>query len=454
MKQTNTKKLAVAAVFCAVAVAGSLFSFPVFGSKCSPVQHMVNILCAVLLGPGYGLGAAFAAALIRNLLGLGSLMAFPGSMFGALICGLVYQKTQNIPATLIGEVFGTSVLGGLTAYPVAIFFMGKSAAGLAFYAYVIPFLVSTAGGAVISGVDRRCADLQLKESQYPCRYAGSNGTVEERSMLKQMFDQVREKSPLIHNITNYVTVNDCANMVLACGASPIMADDKEEVAEIQTICAGLNINIGTLNSRTIESMKIAGTRANELGHPAVLDPVGVGASTLRTSTANELLKTVKFTVIRGNISEIKTLAVGTGTTKGVDADIADRVTEENLDEAVAFVKKFAERTGAVIAVTGAIDIVADAKKAYCIYNGCPMMSSITGTGCQLSALTAAFVTANKDHPLEAAAAAVCAMGFAGEIAHERLTTQDGNATYRNYIIDAIYHMDGDVLEHGAKFEVK
>ena len=146
MKQTNTKKLAVAAVFCAVAVAGSLFSFPVFGSKCSPVQHMVNILCAVLLGP------AFAAALIRNLLGLGSLMAFPGSMFGALICGLVYQKTQNIPATLIGEVFGTSVLGGLTAYPVAVFLMGKSAAGLAFYAYVIPFLISTAGGAVISGV--------------------------------------------------------------------------------------------------------------------------------------------------------------------------------------------------------------------------------------------------------------------------------------------------------------
>ena len=276
----------------------------------------------------------------------------------------------------------------------------------------------------------------------------------ERSMLKQMFDQVREKSPLIHNITNYVTVNDCANMVLACGASPIMADDKEEVAEIQTICAGLNINIGTLNSRTIESMKIAGMRANELGHPAVLDPVGVGASTFRTSTANELLKAVKFTVIRGNISEIKTLAVGTGTTKGVDADIADRVTEENLDEVVAFVKKFAERTGAVIVVTGAIDLVADAKKAYCIYNGHPMMSSITGTGCQLSALTAAFVTANQDHPLEAAAAAVCAMGLAGEIAHKRLTPQDGNATYRNYIIDAICHMDGDELERGAKFEVK
>ena len=152
MTKTNTKKLAVAGVFCAVAVVGSLFSFPVFGSKCAPVQHMVNILCAVLLGPGYGLGAAFAAALIRNLLGLGSLMAFPGSMFGALLCGLVYSKTQSVLGTLVGEVFGTAVLGGLCAYPVAILFMGQSAAGLAFYAYIIPFLISTAAGAAISAV--------------------------------------------------------------------------------------------------------------------------------------------------------------------------------------------------------------------------------------------------------------------------------------------------------------
>ena len=152
MNKTNTKKLAIAGVFCAVAVVGSLFSFPVFGSKCSPVQHMVNILCAVLLGPSYGLGAAFAAALIRNLLGLGRLMAFPGSMFGALVCGIIYAKTKNILGTLIGEVFGTALLGGLCAYPIAIFFMGQSAAGLAFYAYIIPFLISTAGGAIISAV--------------------------------------------------------------------------------------------------------------------------------------------------------------------------------------------------------------------------------------------------------------------------------------------------------------
>ena len=152
MKKTNTKKLAIAGVLCAVAVVGSMFSIPVFGSKCSPVQHMVNILCAVLLGPTYGVSAAFAAALIRNLLGLGSLMAFPGSMFGALVCGIVYAKTKNIFGTLIGEVFGTAILGGLCAYPIAIFFMGQSAAGLAIYAYIIPFLISTAGGAMISAV--------------------------------------------------------------------------------------------------------------------------------------------------------------------------------------------------------------------------------------------------------------------------------------------------------------
>ncbi len=152
MKNSNTRKLALAGILCAVAVVGSLFSFPVFGSKCSPVQHMVNILCAVLLGPGYGVAAAFTASLIRNLLGLGSLMAFPGSMFGALLCGLVYAKTKSIAGTLLGEVFGTAVLGGLCAYPVAILFMGKSAADLAFYVYIVPFFISTAAGAIISAV--------------------------------------------------------------------------------------------------------------------------------------------------------------------------------------------------------------------------------------------------------------------------------------------------------------
>lgn len=272
-------------------------------------------------------------------------------------------------------------------------------------------------------------------------------------MLKEMLENVRERKPLIHNITNYVTVNDCANILLACGGSPIMSDDIDEVEEITSVCAGLNINIGTLNQRTIPAMLAAGKKANSLRHPVVLDPVGAGASALRTNTAFELLEKIQFTVIRGNISEIKTLATGSGTTKGVDADVADCVTEDTLAQAASFAKAFAAKTGAVIAITGAIDIVADENKAYCIYNGHPMMSSITGTGCQLSALTAAYVTANPGEELSAATAAVCAMGICGEIAHQRLGGLDGNSSYRNYIIDAIYNLDGDTLESRAKYKI-
>ncbi len=273
-------------------------------------------------------------------------------------------------------------------------------------------------------------------------------------MFKEMLQNVRDRAPLIHNITNYVTVNDCANILLACGGSPIMADDVDEVEEITALCAGLNINIGTLNARTIPAMLAAGRKANALHHPVVLDPVGAGASQLRTQTALTLLKEIRFAVIRGNISEIKTLALGSGSTQGVDADMSDRVTEQNLDKAVEFAKAFAAKTGAVIAVTGAIDIVADDKKAFVIRNGHADMSRITGTGCQLSALTAAFVAANPGNALTAAAAAVCAMGLCGQIAHERLTPQDGNASYRNYIIDAVYNLTPLQLEEGAIYEVR
>lgn len=152
MKKVNIQKLAVAGLMCAIAVVGSLFQFPLFGSKCAPIQHMVNILCAVFLGPAWGIGVAFVASLLRNLLGLGTLMAFPGSMIGALLCGLIFWKTKNLWATLVAEVFGTAVLGGLCAYPVAILLMGKSAGDVAFYAYIIPFLISTAVGSAVSGV--------------------------------------------------------------------------------------------------------------------------------------------------------------------------------------------------------------------------------------------------------------------------------------------------------------
>ena len=273
-------------------------------------------------------------------------------------------------------------------------------------------------------------------------------------MLGSCLENVRKSVPLVHNITNYVTVNDVANVLLACGGSPIMSDEPEDVEDITSICGGLNINIGTLNQSSIKGMFLAGKKANELGHKVLLDPVGAGASALRTNTAVKLMEEIKFTVIRGNISEIKTLALGSGTTKGVDADVADAVTEDTLDQAVAFVKNFAKSTGSIVAVTGAIDLVSDSEKCYVIRNGRPEMGKITGTGCQLSGMMTAFIVANPGNELEAAAAAVCTMGLAGETGWSNMQKGDGNSTYRNRIIDAIYNMDKDTLDEGAKYEIR
>lgn len=272
--------------------------------------------------------------------------------------------------------------------------------------------------------------------------------------MKQYLETVRKNHPLVHNITNYVTVNDVANMILACGASPIMADEPEEVQEITTICQGLNINIGTLHKSSIESMFLAGKKANELGHPVMLDPVGAGASALRTQTALHLMQEVHVSVIRGNMSEIKVLAGGMGGARGVDACEADMVTEETLDLAVTFVKSFAASCGSVVAVTGAIDLVADKDRCYVIRNGRKEMGQITGTGCQLSGMLTAFLCANPDHILDAAAAAVCVMGTAGEIAWENMRPEDGNATYRSRIIDAVCNLTGEELEGRADYEVR
>ena len=273
-------------------------------------------------------------------------------------------------------------------------------------------------------------------------------------MLVKCFENVKEKAPLVHNITNYVTVNDVANALLACGGSPIMSDEPEDVADITAICGGLNINIGTLNKRSIEAMFVAGKKSKELGHVVLLDPVGAGASKLRTETAVEIMKEIKPDVIRGNISEIKTLALGYGTTKGVDADSADVVTEENLDSMIAFAKSFSKKSGAIIAITGAIDLVSDSEKCYVIRNGVPEMSRITGTGCMLSGLAAAYVVANPDNITEAVATSVCLMGLAGEIGLSDMKVSDGNSSLRNHIIDAIYNMDADKLNKGAKYEVR
>ena len=277
-------------------------------------------------------------------------------------------------------------------------------------------------------------------------------------MFKKCLENLREKNPLIHNITNYVTANDVANIVLACGASPIMADEELEVEEITSICAGLCINMGTPSSSKIPSMLKAGKKANLLSHPIVLDPVGVGASEFRTEAAFQLLRKIRFSAVRGNISEIKALALGIKTdtphkSRGVDADSADRLTTDNIASVIDFAKGFSAKTGAVTIISGETDIVCNAEEAYLIRNGVPMMSKITGSGCMLSALVASFITANPDNPLEASAAAVCAMGICGEIAAERLEkTGGGTSTFRNYLTDAVSTLDGSTLERRAIYE--
>ena len=269
--------------------------------------------------------------------------------------------------------------------------------------------------------------------------------------MKKILENVRANVPLVHFITNYVTVNDVANMMLACGGSPIMSDEVLDVEDITAICNATVINIGTLNQNTIEGMLAAGKKANELGHPVILDPVGAGASKLRTETTFKLLKEIQFAVIRGNISEIKTVYSGSGTTQGVDADVADVVTDENLAETVAFAKQLSKTTGAIIAITGAIDIIADSENAYITRNGVADMSKITGTGCMLDGVVAGYLAANPETPLKAVVAAIAAEGLCGEIAAEKVAKEgSGTSSLRMHLIDAMSTLDGDTLEKGAK----
>lgn len=278
----------------------------------------------------------------------------------------------------------------------------------------------------------------------------------EKALLenaKQTLDRVREVKPLVHNITNYVTVNDCANVLLGAGASPVMADDAGEVEEIVAISSALVINIGTLNPRTIEAMLIAGKRANQLGVPVILDPVGAGASNLRTETAQRLVREVKFAVIRGNVSEIKTLTGAGGETRGVDAADSDAVSGNNLHSVKQTAASLAAALGTVVAITGAVDVISDGKSSCFIENGHPMMANVTGTGCMCTALIGACCGVSDDH-FTAAAAAVMQMGLAGERAHTRLQDgQKGNATYRNYILDEICLMDGAALAEGGRVKL-
>lgn len=265
-------------------------------------------------------------------------------------------------------------------------------------------------------------------------------------MLGEILEKTRKRNPLVHCMANLVAANDCANLALASGASPIMAEDLEEVEQVTSACDGLVLNLGTPSPRKIQALLLAGKTAKKLGKPVIFDPVGAGCSDLRRNAAGEILCQVRPDIIRGNASEIRTLLLGTMAHRGVDAE---EVAEEPLDLA----KLLAQRTGAVVVISGDVDVVTDGAVSYRVRNGHPMMRSVTGTGCQMSVLIGAYAAANPEKTLLAALAGVCGFGLCGELAQRRMGPLDGNAGYRNYIIDALYRLTGDALEEGAKYEI-
>ncbi len=269
----------------------------------------------------------------------------------------------------------------------------------------------------------------------------------------EILQSTRRKTPLVHFITNYVTVNDCANITLAAGASPIMADDAREAGQIAGLCSALVLNIGTLSERTVRAMLLAGQTANLLGRPVVLDPVGAGASDFRNDTALRLLREVRCAVIKGNNAEISFLAGGLAAARGVDAGPENLVTEENLAESARRAQQLAALTGAVIVISGPIDIVADSREAWAVRNGHPLMARITGTGCMSAAVTGAFLGANPYAPLQACICAMTAMGVCGELAHEKLlAVGGGNGTYRMLLLDAMSQLDASTLGARGRLE--
>ncbi len=268
--------------------------------------------------------------------------------------------------------------------------------------------------------------------------------------IAQTIDELRTQSPLTHCITNIVTVRDCANAILAVGASPIMANEDEEAEEITSISNALVINIGTLTKTQIETMKKSANCAKENNKAFVLDPVGIGVSNIRNKTSIDLIKESKPTIIRGNLSEIKAIAKFYGileectTAKGVDVAAGDIINEETLDINASIVKNIAKKLDLTIAVSGPIDIISDGKEVYTINNGDSMLSKITGSGCMLGSIMGAYAAITS--PLDAAICATLVMGISGEIAAEKVKQlNQGTGSFGIYLMDELYKISKDTI---------
>jgi hydroxyethylthiazole kinase len=254
-----------------------------------------------------------------------------------------------------------------------------------------------------------------------------------------LFARVREKRPLVHHITNYVTVNDCANITLCAGGAPVMADAKEEVAEMTGIASALVLNIGTLNAAQIASMLLAGRKANERGIPVILDPVGAGATRFRTDMVKRLLGELEITVLKGNAGEIGVIAGVEATVRGVDS-------HGMSGDPVTVARGLAQTLGLTVAVSGATDIVTDGKKTLLVSNGHSLMGSISGTGCMAASVTGAFCAESED-PVTASAAALAALGLAGERA---AVVAHGPLSFKVALFDELANLTPQDLAAGAR----
>lgn len=284
----------------------------------------------------------------------------------------------------------------------------------------------------------------------------------------QPLAEIRARRPLIHCISNYVTAGDVANMLLAAGASPMMADELPEVAEITALSQGLVLNIGTLKAASVEAMLLAGKRAVELGHPVVFDPVGVGASRFRTETAWRIIRSVRCTVIRGNASEIGFLAGGKTRPRGVDADEREGQPGEHRQEQAAAAGQLSRETGAVIVITGPQDLIIDGSRSCLVHNGVPLLGQVTGTGCMLDGIIAAFLAVGPGdagltdaEPADAGERrfwqtvyAVAAAGICGELAAQKtIAGGGGTGSFRMYLLDAMSNLNDRQIKEEVRIEV-
>ncbi|GAC1449943.1 MAG: hydroxyethylthiazole kinase [Ktedonobacterales bacterium] len=260
--------------------------------------------------------------------------------------------------------------------------------------------------------------------------------------LAPRVSRIRERKPLVHHITNMVVMNDTANITLAIGALPVMAHAREEVEEMVGLAGALVLNIGTLTPEQIEAMLVAGRRANTLGVPIVLDPVGAGATRLRTESALRLLHELRIAVVRGNAAEVGALVGVAGETRGVESI---SLAGERADVARAAAREF----GCTVAITGARDVISDGQRLALVDNGDPLLAAITGSGCMSTSLVGAFLAVEPDAWL-AATQALVAMGLAGEHA---APLSGGPGTFRSHLLDAVARLDDTACARGQKVTV-